>query len=188
MVTSSDSGKTWVTASGGIPNNALLYTHKFGIVGKTIIASTNLGAYVTTDFGAHWTTMNAGVVDQYLWPVVPALGYVYSGDTQIIRIPISKVPQGSSEVLADPQHGWDIAAYPNPSTNNINIDYSLESARTITIKIIDCTGRVVIVETQTLSEGNHTYRWVRTSEIVPGMYECLISDGGTTRNVKFVVE
>jgi photosystem II stability/assembly factor-like uncharacterized protein len=187
MITSADSGKTWTPSSNGFPNNPLLYIHRYAVVGSTLIAGTNQGAYVTTDLGANWKSMSSGIVDQYLWPVVPALGYVFSGDTQIIRIPVSKIPKGSNAVSIV-QIESSLAAYPNPVSSDLSIDYAIPSAGLVTITILDISGRAISSERENASEGNHTYHWSRPDGLQAGMYECLLSSGGRTKSLKFVVE
>ncbi|MBA3830055.1 MAG: T9SS type A sorting domain-containing protein [Taibaiella sp.] len=66
--------------------------------------------------------------------------------------------------------GENVILYPNPAQNSVNMDVTLEQGNTITIKIMDMLGRIVIEQHEGRVEaGKHTFT-INTAALSAGMY------------------
>ncbi|OJW83498.1 MAG: hypothetical protein BGO69_08485 [Bacteroidetes bacterium 46-16] len=65
-------------------------------------------------------------------------------------------------------------AYPNPATTNTNVKFALKNAASVTIELMDVTGRVVTkTAANNLSTGEHIIP-VETANLTPGNYIVLV--------------
>jgi hypothetical protein len=63
----------------------------------------------------------------------------------------------------------ELNLYPNPTSNIINIDYSLNSNADVNITIYDLSGRIVDSQFASGSTGNNRKR-IDVTELQPGLY------------------
>jgi PKD repeat protein len=68
--------------------------------------------------------------------------------------------------------------YPNPATNNFNIDINLMEATNINVTVYDITGKVVNTGTHNLSQGTNQLN-VSTGNMSNGMYTVVVTDNKT---------
>ena len=81
---SSDSGLTWILASGGLLSNARQLRYGLAVhptnAATVYVATVRSGVYRTTDSGANWTPVNAGMKDADVYAVVvDSTGTIYAG-------------------------------------------------------------------------------------------------------------
>lgn len=70
-----------------------------------------------------------------------------------------------------------VKLFPNPASNNVNIELTSKENSTLTISIIDNLGKVVFTNDTNITEGNNTYS-INTSELSNGYYTVVL----TTQN------
>jgi|GEM_PF-361159 len=89
---------------------------------------------------------------------------------------------GVGELASDP---IGVSVFPNPATDNVQINFSLTGGRSVSIELFDLTGRQVsTVNVSTAASGIHTST-MDVSELPSGMYLMRVMDNkgrvGTTR-------
>jgi len=77
--------------------------------------------------------------------------------------------------------------YPNPMTEFVNIEYSLNSKGSVKIEIFDISGKSLFSEViGNKLEGNYIYK-LDTNELLAGIYLCKISQNKEIETQKIVV-
>ncbi len=63
-----------------------------------------------------------------------------------------------------------VAVYPNPARENVNIELQLETSSLVTVEILDVTGKQVatIAQDESLTAGTYRYEW--NTNTAPGVY------------------
>jgi hypothetical protein len=101
----------------------------------------------------------------------------------------TKVTDSKPAVASDVNsaHG-DFKCYPNPFTEDLNIDYTLSAAvENLTLKIYDVKGRIVKTSEQgSLIPGLYQMRW-NLSELASGMYQVCLELNGKCVKMERVV-
>lgn len=83
------------------------------------------------------------------------------------------------------ENATNITISPNPTTQNITINYSLLSDISLNIKVIDISGKEVITTQTSTQTGNNTLQ-LTTQNLEAGIYFLNISDGQSSKNIKFI--
>jgi fibronectin-binding autotransporter adhesin len=99
-----------------------------------------------------------------------------SGKDQISKIVAVKRNGGKLAV---------IAVSPVPTTDNVNVDFSIGKSTKVNMVITDIIGRVVKTETFTTAEGANTMR-VNLSNLTQGTYIMTLNDGETMTTQRIV--
>jgi hypothetical protein len=83
-----------------------------------------------------------------------------------------------------------ITTFPNPVVNDLYVKLSLQNSGTVSIKMVDLSGRVVFNQQQQLAGGVHqlSIYGIRQKGINPGVYLLQISAGNETKTTKIVVQ
>ena len=69
--------------------------------------------------------------------------------------------------------------YPNPFSNETNINFSLASSGNVNVSIHDMTGREVAeLANGVMAAGDHQITWEAGNEVPNGIYFCTISTAG----------
>lgn len=68
----------------------------------------------------------------------------------------------------------DLSVYPNPATDNLNVDYSLTDASQVTFRLMDAMGKVVYMESVQAFAGENQYK-MNVSNLSKGFYMMEIS-------------
>jgi len=112
------------------------------------------------------------------------VGFGVNGDLMIF--PVLSIANGISNVTKGDLSLY--AATPNPASNNININFSINNASKVDIEVIDVTGKVVktIKGNETLASGKHSISLDVTS-LESGSYMYSITAAGSRMVSKFVV-
>lgn len=80
----------------------------------------------------------------------------------------------------------DIKVYPNPFTNELNIE-TLNTENTIsTVQIIDISGRVLMTQTEAVTKGLSTVKLSNTNNLAAGIYFVKVSSNGVVKTMKIV--
>jgi len=77
--------------------------------------------------------------------------------------------------------------YPNPATNDVNIELTSTSEKDVVIKIYDVTGRLMSETNKHLSNGKQTVK-LSVETLTDGIYNIDMIDGQNTIRNKFVKE
>jgi hypothetical protein len=89
-------------------------------------------------------------------------GTEYTGPTSVQTAGIASLP------LSTPSFAMN--AYPNPFSSQITFRYLVNASATISIQVMDISGRVVnVVDFGNQAAGNYTYQW-NTADLAPGNY------------------
>jgi len=79
----------------------------------------------------------------------------------------------------------NITIFPNPTNQNLTINYSLLSDISLTINVIDISGKEVISTNTSNQTGNNKFQ-LNTENLEAGIYFLNISDGKSSKNIKFI--
>ncbi len=69
----------------------------------------------------------------------------------------------------------NLTVYPNPASNLVNLAFTTSKVTTVTIDVLDASGRVVEQVYQGEHQGEQTYKW--NSHVKSGTYYCRINTG-----------
>jgi hypothetical protein len=137
------------------------------------------------DFVARTATFNVGVPvivsldSNYYLPNIkgwysPSFGNSYAVDYQIedgCSAPLDAriAFRASSSVKVDDNYPFSISCFPNPSSKELNISYSLPENGNARIILYDLQGRVIRETTNNVGIGEHQIKW-DVSQIPSGSY------------------
>lgn len=112
------------------------------------------------------------------------VGFGVNGDLMIF--PVLSIANGVSNVTKGDLSLY--AATPNPASNNININFSINNPSKVDIEVIDVTGKVVktIKGNDTFATGKHSIS-LDVTGLESGSYMYSITAAGTRMVSKFVV-
>ena len=173
-----DFGQTWEDISSNLPdfpvNNITIDPDNQG----TYYLATDNGVYVSYDAGEYWEVLGNGM------PTVPVLDLNLHSPTRTLlaatfgrsmyRIPLKE----SSGTDVRPNGTYELTAYPNPSSGQVNLEVNLAEATEGQVYIFDISGRIV----RTLHEGympagKQNYAWDggnASGKRVAGIYICRV--------------
>ena len=84
-----------------------------------------------------------------------------------------------------------VQAWPNPTTQELNLRYHLEEEQQLSFEIYDLSGRMVYQQTQLQPAGTHSLQWSGKEssgvQASPGTYIYRLSGNDKTQNGKFVI-
>lgn len=162
---SSNFGDSWTPIQGDLPDlsvNALSVHH---FVPGVVFAATDLGVFITTDDGQHWTEYNDNL------PVTFAMDIQFNpADTTVLVGTLGRgawrtkawMPDESS-ATKEPvrKNGFGIRALsPNPSSDNTRVDYFLEKNAHVRVDILNTLGqKVATLFLGKQTPGEHQISW-----------------------------
>lgn len=80
-----------------------------------------------------------------------------------------------------------ISMFPNPATDKVNLTYSLSKNQTVSVRLMDATGRQVSnINNENQQAGMHTEE-INTSNLANGIYHYQVTIGNQTSTGKVVV-
>ncbi len=110
------------------------------------------------------TTIRADYQRQNMTAVV---FLIRASDGVVLNSQNVSVPLGVSDVKAGVE---DLTIFPNPASNNVNINFSLVESAKVAVQVIDAMGRVVSsVPMQNMNSGNN-HLTIATDQLPAGMY------------------
>ena len=81
-----------------------------------------------------------------------------------------------------------INVYPNPCSNNTEIDYSLIEAGKVQLSVYNSLGqKVVILVDESKDAGSYKFNY-NTSDLAVGVYSCEIKVNGLTANYRKIIK
>lgn len=85
--------------------------------------------------------------------------------------------------------GLKAKAVPNPSMNDVNIEYSLDKTSNVQIEIFSVKGELVFQSKEINKEsGNHKFEIGDDKKLENGMYVCKITSDSKSETINFVIE
>ncbi|MDP4797586.1 MAG: T9SS type A sorting domain-containing protein, partial [Crocinitomicaceae bacterium] len=110
----------------------------------------------------------------------------YQGFTPKTNAPMIRMNFDQSLGLDESKTVSGLTVYPNPATDNINVDFNLANSSDVTIEVTDATGKVAIAKTlasQTAGQANVSFE---TSALNSGVYFVNISTEAGKATQKFI--
>lgn len=149
---------------------------------------------------SQWLTFGLGsgsVVDSVhvTWPTgkTEAFSSVNNHETAVLIEGSGRaVTVGLSEIPSAHLPASSLSNYPNPLISSTRIEYSLEESTTVTISVVDVTGRMVRrLSDARESSGRHTLTWDRRDDrggrVSAGVYGLILSTVGQRQTRALVV-
>jgi len=176
-----DLGANWEDISGNIPdvpvNQIIIDPDNQG----TFYVATDNGVYVSYDSGSNWETLGNGlptvpVLDLNLHtPSRTLLAATFGRSQYLIKVKASSSTGEIDEVIEG------LSVYPNPSLDDIKIDFYLNSSQKGKLLVYNMTGQVVrTLKEGSFAQGQHSYTWDGSQDgqnRTSGMYICrLVTD------------
>lgn len=83
-----------------------------------------------------------------------------------------------------------ITAFPNPVVNTLLLKFKLQNAGTVTVQLMDLSGKVVLNQQQRLMEGIHqlTITNIRQKGVTPGIYMLKVITPDESKTMKIAVQ
>ena len=95
--------------------------------------------------------------------------------------------QKSEADTMETSEGLMVAAYPNPFSNNLNIEVSTDHATHTTLRIFNIFGEELWRQEQYLEAGRNLLHWTPAVELAAGVYSIHVMDEDGCRSVSKVV-
>ena len=89
---------------------------------------------------------------------------------------------GRKEISTEEEINSDVNIYPNPTSNVLNIDLTVEEAQITTIKVLDMSGRL-IKQVQTKTEKGMNPMTISLGELSSGIYALQIFEDAKLTHV-----
>jgi len=160
-----NAGQTWVDISGNLPDAPI---NAFAIDptnNKFLFAGTDLGAYYSDNNGASWHYLDEGLplVPVYDMKINPSEHFLALGThgrsmykldlSTLVRIDNQFVKIENSKIQLE-------KIYPNPFSNQTNIEYVLPEKENVVAKIYNSQGRLLkILINKEMPSGKHQLKW-----------------------------
>ncbi len=189
---SMDSGVSWTNKSTGLPysidihtslkNYAIMNLVSFGTALIACIPSR--GVYISTNNGASWAAVNAGLTDLQIISFALSDSFVYAGSDRggIWRRPFQEMI-GTTAVEDQPKNESNIESFPNPFSQSTSIKFTSSDCAFTQVSIHNLLGsEVARLFTGSLDGGEHSFIW-DAHGIPPGMYICTIRANGRTQEL-----
>lgn len=87
--------------------------------------------------------------------------------------------------LENPATGLKL--FPNPASNNINVQFDMIQSGATVINVYNVSGQIVYTKEMLMEAGPHTMS-IHTNELASGLYFIEVDNGNTVRKGKFTVE
>ncbi len=144
----------WTDESNGIPSNPNVTS--LAINGNYIFAGTDGGGvFMSSNYGSNWAAWNAGFTDTYIMSLAISGTNIYAGTGMNGVWKRSLSGLGIEEI----NNASNIKVYPNPTSNNLIIEFPLEAIIEITniqgqlVKTIAATGNKTNIDVSALPSG-----------------------------------
>lgn len=188
---STDGGSSFKGIGKGMPHT-LIFEMRSDERGELLFAATEVGPFVYIVSENQWYDLaGAGAPEQTYWSVdyIPSLRTARFGtygrgiwDFKVEHL--GKMGTGIDTPLWVNSIGVDI--YPNPTVDEANIKYYLQSAGEVEISLLDGTGRVVKVDKQGQKAAGSYQTQMSLYDLPKGMYFLRIQSGNQLRVEKII--
>ncbi len=133
--------------------------------------------------------------DSLSWINIPSLGgwrsvlglfggIVATDNADLVILPIGNINSGVNEYSAA---GLSLlGAFPNPATNETSIRFGLDDNSTVSVKIFDLNGNIIMNSKEDMTSGEHMIK-LNVSELAAGNYYYTITSNSASLTSKFSV-
>ena len=176
---STNNGESWTSVNKGIWNTNSIGVSCFAVSGNKIYAGINGGGvFLSTNNGESWTEFNSGLTNIHISSLVVSGANILAeandgtGEGTLWSRPLSDLTRVINSDLrqkSDNELNLRINSF-FQATPNIIIEFSLEHADRVVIKINDINGReIVTLVKKDISLGKHNLTW-DTRNVAEGNY------------------
>ncbi|MFZ4413008.1 MAG: T9SS type A sorting domain-containing protein, partial [Bacteroidales bacterium] len=149
--------------------------------GDSILVTTSGTNRVKTYTYTLPATINGVNLDIYKIEVV---AFITEGNQEIVTGAEYLLPASVDEV----NNGVDFNVYPNPATDNMQINFNLNDTKKVEIKIYNNLGAIVFSSNEgQLNSGNHTVE-ISVSDLAKGIYYMNLKAGENTISKKIIIQ
>lgn len=188
---------TFTNITGNLPAMPV-YDGLIGIGNSNLMfLATDLGVYASDDGGSTWSAQTNPVnkfpkvatlaIRQYIFPSRNR-GSIYAG-THGRGIFECQEYRTNINAVSNQKHSNILSAYPNPASDETNISINAKGIESVTLSVVDFTGRTVIVKVAAkLNPGNNVVT-IDTRELKTGIYIVTGTDnkGKSVGTLKLVI-
>ena len=75
--------------------------------------------------------------------------------------------------------------YPNPVTDQLNIQFTSASTEKVKLQIVNMQGRIILQQSIS-SQSGINYATISVSQLLPGLYFCRLQNGDKPETIKFL--
>jgi hypothetical protein len=158
-------------------------------------ASGATGIQVSTDAGATWSSLTAGLAWPFVWPIatVPASGsqvtlFVGSPGSGFFRTQVPAITQVAVEPPTRVARLRVEGFRPNPARERVAVAFSLANSASATLEVFDLAGkRMVREEVGGLGPGEHLLPLGPGFRPAPGIYVIRLVQGGRRASAQSAV-
>lgn len=189
VVRSVDNGVSWTLADNGIPKVPVA---TLAVVGTNVFAGNDYGVYLSTDFGANWSDVSSGMTGAsyctFLSPGKTDLFVIYKGE--VWKRPysgmITSVKQTNDEVPSTFELSQN---YPNPFNPETTINYKLQAASWVSLKVYDVLGgEVATLVAAYQKAGTYNSKFsTQNSKLSSGVYFYTLKAGSFVSTKKMIL-
>jgi photosystem II stability/assembly factor-like uncharacterized protein len=187
LLKSANEGELWQSAYYGVGTTTRIHCFVTNYdTSNSILIGTSRGVYISSDQGKWWTEVSDGLPSPDYLKSVYALvlhgSTIYAGlgsspsDRTIPGVWKRSLPELIASDVESPGNAQasalTLSSYPNPVTSGaaVTLNYTLESAASLTLRVQDLLGRTVSEQSiGRLSPGEHSHS-IPTQSLKPGMY------------------
>lgn len=176
-----DGGTTWANITGNLPNipaNCSVYQ---SVSASRLFIGMDVGVYYTEKNSTDWVLYNTGlpntpVRDMEISPAAPDKIRAATFGRGVWEVDISSIVTSTDQEKAE---NILFNIYPNPASNNININIHLVEKSDITVDVIDMLGRTVlkVSEEKNVPQGLYI-QYGNTSILSNGVYSVRVISNG----------
>ncbi|MEY5049651.1 MAG: hypothetical protein RLZZ175_3010 [Bacteroidota bacterium] len=100
---------------------------------------------------------------------------------------VDHIEHESQTNLIASDNAFKLNVYPNPATDNTNIEFELAESASVTINLTDIIGNIVVSTVADYSQGKQTVN-INTANLHQGLYFCEFIVNGTSKTVTKLVK
>ena len=79
-----------------------------------------------------------------------------------------------------------LSAYPNPSTDNVTVKYTLRKDSNVSVKMYDIAGKLVYTNSSNVSAGNNSVN-IKVADFESGIYVVTVTGNEIKEHVNIVI-
>ena len=164
---SSDKGASWQpTAGNGLTSSSIwsiaVAPGAGGTIGTSLIAGTDSGVFLSTNYGTNWMRVNYGLMDVTIRACAISGTNLFVGTWGggVWRRPLSNLTDVENLSADVPTHFILEQNYPNPFNPSTTIRYELPKSANVTLKIFNTLGQEIAVLVNERKEaGSYQVTW-----------------------------
>lgn len=161
---SENAGKTWLRK---FTVNANTKINTIAALGKTLLIGTTKGLFTSNDNAQNWTLENDGLANQNITHLISTKDYVFAGTTEGL-FQAKQNPQ--TAIKAEITDGGKLSLSPNPCSDVLTVNYSINSNEVILWEIVSPSGTRVWQQQSTGQHSEKSEYRIGTRHLASGAY------------------